>query len=216
MPKFIDLTGERFGRLVVIKRVENDKHGNSCWLCKCDCEQEVVVRGFSIKKKNTQSCGCFRKETAVQQNTKHGHSKRYAKTGIYYSWYGMKQRCGNPNNNRYKDYGGRGIIVCEEWMEFPNFLKDMGNGWKSGLTIERKNNNEGYCKKNCKWTTKKEQNRNSRRNCLIKYDGKTQCLSAWAEETNIGKDTIWGRLYKLGWSPEKTLTTPVRRKRKNK
>lgn len=211
MSILINLIGKQFGLLVVIRRMDNDKLGNSRWLCRCNCKdgKEIIVSGQHLKNGHTKSCGCLRKEKTRQRFMKHG----YSSSKIYSVWKEIIQRCTNPNHKRWKDYGGRGIKVCERWLKFENFLEDMGENWKLGLTIERKNNKKGYYKENCKWATSKEQNRNSRNNRLETYKGKTQCLAAWAEEYDIIYNTLWDRLYRYGWSIEKALTTPVRKKR---
>lgn len=209
MPKLIDLTGQRFGRLVVIKWAGKDKQGNYLWLCRCNCKNEIITRGYDLKSGNTKSCGCFKIQRTIERMTKHGHSQN---NKTYVSWYAMIQRCTNLNNERYKDYGGRGITVCKRWRKFENFLEDMGER-PPKCTIERKNNNKGYYKKNCKWATSIEQNRNSRHNCLIIYNGKTQCLAVWAEEYNILYNTLLQRL-RRNWSIEGALTTPVKHRRK--
>lgn len=127
----------------------------------------------------------------------------------------MIQRCTNPNDKRYKNYGGRGITVCKRWRNsFEKFLEDMGEPPTKEHSIDRINNNGNYCKSNCRWVTRKEQNRNKRNNRLITYKGKTQCLIEWAEEYNINYDTLWCRIYKYGWPIEKALTTPVKKRRK--
>lgn len=207
MSRFIDLTGERFGRLVVIKRVGKNKQGKSLWLCRCDCGNEIIVRGSDLKSGNTKSCGCLQKEKSSTCNTKHGHSD----TEIYRSWHDMIRRCNNPNCKQYKDYGGRGIQVCKRWMKFENFLEDMINSWEPGLTLERTDNKRGYYPDNCEWVTRQEQQRNTRRNHLITYNNKTQCIAAWSEETGISAATIRWRL-KQGWSPERALTEPIRKR----
>lgn len=131
-------------------------------------------------------------------------------TRTYRSWNDMIQRCTNPNNNRWKYYGGSGITVCKRWVNsFENFLEDMGE-CPPGLTIERIKNKLGYYKENCCWATKKEQMRNTRRNHLITFNNKTQTMIEWSEETRIPYDTIRYRLNQ-GWSIEKTLTTSVRK-----
>lgn len=214
MSKLIDLTGRRFGRLTVIKRVENDKWGKSRWLCRCSCEDEneTIVLDRCLKNSQTRSCGCLQKEIA----TKHGHNRVNETTEFYKSWANMIQRCTNPKNKQWKDYGGRGIMVCKRWMKFENFLEDMGKDWKSGLTIERIKNNKGYYKENCKWATREQQQRNRRNNRLIPCFGKTQCLAAWAEEYNIPYGTLLARINRLGWSIKKALITPVRKYRERR
>jgi hypothetical protein len=199
MSQFIDLTGKRFWRFIVIKRVDNDKCGNLCWLCKCDCGMEKIVRSGDIKSGSIKSCGCLRKEKV----TKHGHSNN--KT--YISWKRMIQRCTNPNDKDYHYYSGRNIKVCREWLKFENFLQDMGER-PLRHTIERIDNNKGYYKSNCRWATRKQQQRNKCNNHLKTYNGKTQCLSAWSEEFAIPENILRGRI-RRGWSMDKTLKTPL-------
>ena len=203
MPKFIDLTGKRFGRLTVVKYVDNDKHRNSRWLCLCDCGKEKIIIGQSLKSGATKSCGC--------SHIKHGHSKNGKVSKTYASWTHMIQRCIDSNYTNYHNYGGRGIKVCKRWREFKNFLEDMGEA-PEGHQIDRTNNDGNYCKSNCRWVTSKINNRNKRNNHMITYGGKTQCLTDWAEEFDINYYALWSRLSR-GWSTEKALTTPVRKKR---
>jgi len=212
MSKFIDLTGQKFGRLTVIERVSNSKHSRSMWLCKCDCGIEKIILGNDLHRNHTKSCGCLRKETTRQRFTKHGHSKKGKVTKIYSIWLSMIQRCTNPKNKNYHHYGGRGITVCKRWSNsFENFNKDMAKEWKLKLTIERKNNDKGYCKNNCYWATWSQQQRNKRNNRLISYLGKSQCIAAWAEEMDI-PDYIIDQRIKRGWDIAKALETPVRKK----
>lgn len=211
--KLINLAGERFGRLLILKRVGAASSGDVIWLCMCDCGNNTAATGFSIRSGDTRSCGCLRKETTIKRSTKHGHSKRGKQTKIYRSWYHMVQRCINSNDRAYPDYGGRGITVCQRWTKFSNFLEDVP-GWKPGLTIERIKNNKGYYPNNCRWATKKEQSRNKRNNRWATCFGKTQLLIEWSEEMGIPYRTLWYRIAKSCWSIEKSLTTPAGRKRK--
>ncbi len=208
MTKIIDLIGQRFIRLVVIGRAINSPCRHSRWLCLCNCGNKIVVQSNSLKSGNTKSCGCLFREG---NNIKHGHTKNGRVTLFYKVWDSMVQRCVNPNNKDYHNYGGRGITACKEWLKFENFNKDMRNGWKPGLQIDRENNNQGYHPGNCQWVTTKINNRNKRNNNLITHDGKTQCLVVWAEEYQISYSTLWKRLYKYNWSIEKALMTPSRK-----
>jgi len=209
MPRLVDLTGKRFGRLVVIKRVVNNKWGQSRWLCLCDCGKKPIVSNTHLRTGSVQSCGCMN----IEKLTRHGGAKRGKRLKIYAVWGAMIQRCTNPNNRQWKNYGNRGITVCERWMKFENFLEDMGKPPGHGYSIERKDNNGNYCKENCIWATRKEQNRNKRDNHLITFGGKTQCLTDWAEEIGIKQETILKR-FRISWSIEKALTTPVKKRRK--
>lgn len=203
----IDLIEQKFGRLVIIKRMDNDKWGHHRWLCRCVCGKEKIINGGDLKSGNTKSCGCLR--------IKHGHNNREKTSETYKSWQGMIQRCTNPKNKHYHCYGGRGIIICKRWLEFENFLEDMGER-PEGYQIDRINNNRNYCKSNCRWVTSKENNRNRRDNIFITYKNKTQLLIEWAEETGIPYRTLWNRIVLLGWSIERALTTSVRKQKKRR
>ncbi len=216
MPKVIDLIGQKFGRLEVIQRVDNNKWGSSRWLCNCDCGQETITLGNGLLSGNTQSCGCFQKEKTIKRMTKHGNRIRGRTTPTYVSWRTMNQRCTNPNSKRWKDYGGRGITVCNRWRKFENFLEDMGERPNLRYSIERKKNDLGYYKKNCCWATRKQQQRNMRNNRLITYNGKTQLLIELAEEYGINYSTLYYRMYRLGWSTEKALTEPIKKRKEQK
>lgn len=222
MNKFIDLTGQIFGLLTVIKYINKDSDGHSLWLCRCYCDNETVARGTHLKQGQIKSCGCLRKETSKKngkENTKHGHTKRDWKSKTYRIWQGIKYRCNNPNNISYKYYGGRipPITVCKRWSNkengFQNFLKDMGEPPTKKHQIDRINNNRGYYKENCRWVTSKEQGRNRRDNHLVTYKDKTKCLSAWAEEYNINSKTLSIRIFKLKWGIERALTEKIRSKK---
>lgn len=212
MSRFIDLTGERFGRLIIIRKVDNDKWGKPYWLCLCSCGKNKVVKGSSLRDGRTKSCGCLRKDMMTQRSTKHNHAVKGKESRTYYSWDSMVQRCTNSNNIGYNHYGGRGIAVCKRWSNsFKNFLEDMGECAK-GHSLDRINNNLGYYKVNCRWATPKQQAQNRRSNRKITYDGKTQCLSAWAEEFNMTYSTLYSRLH-YGWKIKEALITPIYAKR---
>lgn len=202
MPRLINLIGQKFGKLTAIKRIDNNQCSTNKWLCECECKQEKVVTENNLTNGNTNSCGCLK--------IKHGHNKNGKQSIKYKSWSSMVQRCTNINNRRYKEYGGKGIAVCEEWLQFEIFDKDMP-GWKPELQIDRINNNQGYCKENCRWATRKQQQRNKRNNRYETYKGKRQLVIEWAEGYNIPYKVLWARLYQLCWSIEKALTTPVRK-----
>lgn len=205
MSRLINLIGQKFYRLTVVQRMSDDKRGSSKWLCRCDCGEEKIILGYSLKNGNTKSCGCLRREG---NNKKHGHSTTIGSSKTYHSWQRIVQRCMNPNVKNYKDYGGRGIKVCKRWLKFENFLQDMGEPPTQNHSIDRIKNDLGYCKSNCKWSTRKQQQRNRRNSRLITFNGKTQCIIEWSEKTGVLAITINARL-KRGWSIEKALTTPV-------
>lgn len=155
----IDLTGQIFGYLKVIGF--SHRHRNTYWKCLCDCGNNIVVRGSSLKNGHTKSCSCLRIERNKEQKTKHG---RYG-SKEYITWSNMKKRCMNSKSPNYKDYGGRGIKICKRWEEFENFYVDMGDR-PEGKSIDRIDNDGNYTPKNCKWSTHTEQMNNRRNNIL--------------------------------------------------
>lgn len=160
MPSFRDITGQRFGRLVVVAvhtRARRVPQTDTTWLCQCDCGRQRIVPRGSLVGGYTQSCGCLWRERI----TKHGQTTHYRFTGTYTSWKSMKRRCSDPNYHQFKDYGGRGITVCERWLTFENFFADMGQRPK-GHSIERVDNNAGYSPENCVWIVSRDQHKNKR------------------------------------------------------
>ena len=182
---------KRFGKLIAIKRENSGK-----WFCLCDCGNITSVYLANLTRGRTKSCGCG------QHPGKH---KRYG-SKIYRVWGAMIQRCKNPNDLSYKYYGGRGIYVCKRWELFENFFADMGTPPK-GLTLDRVDNNKGYCLENCRWATRAEQRRNSRSTFFIEYDGRKQTINEWARDTGVKRERIRGRL-RRGWSVQEAIDGP--------
>lgn len=171
-----DMTGQRHGSLLVISRAPSDAYGNAMWLCRCDCGKVFVTQGCAIRNGHTKSCGHLQRETASARSATH----RMSKTRLYKAWSGMKQRCENPKNSAYRDYGANGITVCEEWHSFESFYAwAMAQGYEQGLTVERNDNSKGYGPDNCRLATRKEQNRNTRRTHRIR-NGKRVITAAEA------------------------------------
>lgn len=207
MSRFIDLTGHRFGKLTVISRGEN-YHGSCTWNCECDCGKKKEIVAASLVSGHTKSCGKCKQPNEIESK------KTYDR--LYGIWYGIKWRCLNRNSVDYYLYGGRGITVCDEWTGedgFKNFYKwSLDNGYYDELTIDRIDVNGNYEPSNCRWATYKEQANNKRNNRLLTCRGVTHTLSEWSSITGIKPRTIESRIYLYGWSEEKAITTPVRKK----
>ena len=158
--KALDLTGQRFGRLVVIERA-GSRYGHSAWLCKCDCGNTIVATASNLKGRTT-SCGCYQREAAARAKTKHGK----AHTKIHYIWLAMKKRCFNENSSQFKDWGGRGITVCDEWKNdfqaFYDYVSKLPHFGEAGYSLDRINNDGNYEPNNVRWATRIEQNNNRR------------------------------------------------------
>lgn len=195
----VDLMGQRFGRLTVIKRAKNDKQGNAQWLCLCDCGNEKVVRGRALRKGSTKSCGCLLSECSKKRMTKlctkHGHSD----SKLYRVWCAMRERCYKENNSGFKNYGGRGITVCDEWRNSFGAFYDwaMANGYRKGLEIDRIDNDGNYEPKNCHWITPLENCQNTRKCVHIKVTDCEKCISfecrtiaEASRKTGVNQNTI--------------------------
>lgn len=205
--KFIDLTNQKFGRLTVLEYIGH-KGKRNLWKCRCECGKITEVVTYHLTKNIVKSCGCLRTEKLIERST--SHNKRYSK--IYNRWKGIKQRCLNPNQPSYINYGGRGITICDEWKnDFMSFYNwSMQNGYAEKLTIDRINNDGNYEPSNCRWVDRKTQNNNTRANHLLTYNGKTLNISQWANLYNLSYSCLKTRI-RNGWSIEKALLTPVKK-----
>lgn len=195
--------GDRVGRWTLVSR-QRTASGRLGWLCRCECGEESVVLTHKLRSGQSRSCGCLKADVAGALKTTHGMSDNPA----YMIWAGMRDRCVNPNNARWKDYGGRGISVCDRWSSFENFMEDMGER-QDGTTLDRIDNSRGYEPSNCRWATSAEQARNKRSNVVIEWQGVSMCLTDWAEQIGMSRDVLASRI-KRGWTVERAFTQEVR------
>lgn len=211
--KYKDLTGQRFGYLVAIKPNGKTKNCNIIWDCLCDCGNHTNVTSGNLVRGSITSCGCKRSYTISEKNKTHGKSG----TRLYMVWSRMVTRCTKPSHHAYKDYGGRGITVCEEWKNNYQSFYDwaMKTGYNDNApmfecTLDRIDVDGNYEPSNCRWVTIKEQARNRRSSRIIEYKGKKYCAVELAEKINMSVDTLKRRLNK-GWSVDDAVNTPVRK-----
>ena len=182
-----DYTGQRFGRLVAMKYLETVK-GHAVWLMKCDCGGEAFVRAGNLKNGHTQSCGCLHSEVTKELRQVHG----FYYLPAYKSYMSMMARCTRPKTKQYDQYAGRGIKVCQRWRGrngLRNFISDMG-ARPDGMTLDRVNNDGDYSPENCRWATRKQQQRNRRGSLYLTYRGKRMPLAEAAERSGISYATI--------------------------
>lgn len=206
MGKIIDITGQRFGMLQVMEIGKEITIPSGAkrylWKCQCDCGNIRLVDGGSLRSGRIIHCG-----RKFHPTVKHGlHEKR-----LYGIWKTMKTRCSNPNCEKYKNYGGRGITICNEWKEDFQVFYDwaIANGYSDDLTIERKDVNGNYCPENCCWIKAELQAKNKTTNIRLEFNGETHILAEWSKITGISEGELSYRV-KRGWSVEKTLTTKTR------
>ena len=208
MGKVVDLTGQRFGRLTVIRRSGTGKNRQSQWFCKCDCGADVFALSHNLISGNTKSCGCLRVDMAKEQHTKHGFKHH----PLYEVWKNMLSRCYNTMNPSFRYYGGRGVFVCDEWKGDPScFIGwSVSHGWKPGLQLDRINNSKGYSPGNCHFVTPRD-NINNRR-CTRYIEGEP--ASVWFEKQNhhpsVNYKCFCYRFFRRNWDLDRSLLTPNR------
>lgn len=211
-----DFIGRKNNLLTVIGIEKPESGGRLKLKCRCDCGNTTYVFPYQFTSGDVKSCGCKKKNIwnghrEVKWQIKHG----LCGTRVYHEWTAMKDRCYNPNAQNYDRYGGRGIIMCDEWKndvtKFADWVDSVG-GFKKGLSVDRIDNNGPYAPWNCRLATAKEQLRNIRTNRILEYNGESHCMAEWAEMLGMKYSTLVNRLFK-GWSVEKALTTPVNGKR---
>jgi len=215
--RFRNLIGSPpFGRLTVLEYA-GKRNGRTEWKCQCSCGNVVNVRSQFLVSGHTQSCGCFMLDQIQKSNVKHGHDRVGKRTAEYRCWASMNKRCSNQNSKEWHNYGGRGISVCDEWIEdFDAFLAHIGPRPSSRHSIDRfPNNNGNYEPGNVRWATQKEQSRNTRVNRLITIDGMTKCLVELCEIYGITENAVSNRL-KSGWSIEDAFKNPIQKRKTNR
>lgn len=208
MGKALDLVGEKYGRLTVLKKLPERKRKCVMWLCLCDCGNTDEVTTSEIRSGKHLSCGCYQKERASETNSTHRNSR----TRLHRIWCAMIQRCENENHVGYGNYGGRGVRVCDEWRNSFHAFREWAlcNGYSDELTIERLDVDGNYCPENCKWATRHEQMNNTRRTKYFEYNGEKRTLREWSNITGIPFTRLKGRLQR-GWTIERALTEDRRK-----
>lgn len=204
MGKFRDLTGMRFGKLLVLKE-NGRKNSRVMWLCKCDCGTVKSIPSGNLTNGNSKSCGCGQRHYGTDNNSfKHGG----AKTNLYNVWKTMRQRCMNPNCHDYNWYGGKGVDICPEWNDYNNFREwAISSGYKNGLTLDRIDGLKNYEPDNCRWITIQEQQQNKRNVRRFEYKGETHTLTELANIYNVPKPLLRNRI-DLGWDIAEAIETP--------
>jgi hypothetical protein len=205
-----NLKGQKIARLTVLERVPNDRFNRACWLCRCDCGRELVVATNALRTGNTRSCGCLMRDRAAQictwRNTSHGESG----SPEHVAWLAMKERVRNPNHRQFHNYGGRGIKVCDRWLNsYENFLADVGRKPTRKHTLDRIDVDGDYEPGNVRWATLAEQQSNKTTNVFVSAFGERLTVSQWARKTGVGRHNISNRL-KAGWTPEQAVMTPAK------
>jgi hypothetical protein len=214
MPRLIDLTGQRFGRLLVVRRAPSrpTHTGRVTWLCDCDCGRTATVRGTNMRAGITRSCGCLRVDVAREQELTHGEAgvrrpgnSRHKRSREYSSWCAMRARCYIPSASHFEHYGGRGITVCDRWRNsYEAFLADMGR-CPPGHSLDRVDVNGRYEPGNVRWADVTQQNNNARSNHRLEFRGETKTAAQWERARGLKRGTVSRRLL-LGWPVERALT----------
>lgn len=204
----VNLVRAQIGYLTVMSeeppRIRANGRKERQYLCRCICGKELHIDYEVLRAHRQQSCGCLKSQLISQRKTRHGLSH----TKVHQTWIKLRQRCNNPTDPKYPDYGGRGITVCERWNNsFDAFYEDMGDPPSPQASIHRKDNDGPYSPENCQWATRREQANNTRASKMITFQGRTMTIAQWATAQGISTGTLWARL-KSGWSIEHALTEP--------
>jgi hypothetical protein len=209
--KYVNEIGNTYGRLKVIKEVGR-KRGAVLYLCECECGENKEITAIDLRSGRVNSCGCLKKELIIEENTTHGMRKHR----LYRIYHNMISRCYNKNSTHFLDYGGRGIIICDIWLNketgFINFVNwSLKSGYSDNLTIDRMNVNGNYEPNNCRWATASEQNSNKRTTKYVEIDGESKTLKEWCVFYDINYKTARARI-KNGWNIIDALTVPTKRR----
>lgn len=212
MPTFKDITGNKYGKLLVLERdvdyVSPQNRRRIQYKCLCDCGNIVTIIGENLRGNKTLSCGCYQKEKAKKAKITHNSTN----SRLYGIWCSMKSRCFNANNKNYNLYGGRGIVVCKDWLDFVKFREwAYASGYDSKAprgvcTLDRIDVNGNYCPENCRWVSQMIQANNTRTNKIIEYNGEKHTIAEWGRITGINPSKIENRIVVLCWPIEKALT----------
>jgi hypothetical protein len=203
----VDLSGQKFGRLTVLRFIRAQRKGKGSgtfWLCKCDCGSKKEVRSNNLRRGIAKSCGCLNKELFIKRSTQHGKTG----TRTHRIWAGMKLRCDTPTCNIFQFYGAKGISYDSRWKEFEAFYDDMGECPSSKHSLDRIDGSKHYSKENCRWATSVEQSNNIKTNRYLTFEGRTLTIAQWGRDKNIPAGTIKTRL-RVGWTIERALTEKV-------
>ena len=202
-----NLQNQKFDQLTVVCPAGKDKNGNARWRCRCDCGEYITISAPALKANRPHSCLSCKMKSLWEKRDTHKESA----TRLYSIYYNMRKRCENPNAINYHNYGGRGISVCDEWKKYEAFSTwAHANGYTDELSIDRIDNDSGYCPDNCRWVTYTQQANNTRANRWIDFNGETRTLAEWASIIGINRSTLCERLNRMGWSIEQALTTSKR------
>lgn len=204
--KLIDLSGQKFGRWTVLSRDISVEKSHAFWICLCDCGSRKSVSGSCLRRGISKSCGCLRNEDFGKKSTTHGKSYSLE----YKTWQSMIARCYYPSKESFKNYGAKGIKVCDEWKNsFEQFYKDMGKRPFQSASLDRIDNSKGYSKENCRWASMQEQERNKTNNIVVEFNGFKGCLTEVCEHFGLNLSAIRSRIYK-GWTVSDALSKPIR------
>ena len=198
----IDLTNKKIGRWTVLREGTRDKYNHLRWVCECECGIVKEVTGSSLRRGESRSCGCLKNELQSERNFKHGESD----TRLYKIWGGIKSRVSNKNDTTFEHYGGRGIKICDEWIEYVPFRDwSLSNGYTDELSIDRIDVDGNYEPSNCRWISMEKQMSNMTTNNLITYKGRTKTLTEWSDSLGIKRSTLSSRIHRQGMSFQEAI-----------